>query len=332
MDKKNIYPILLIPKAIEDLQKSNVTVEKVFGISNPVKPQYKPIISFIRYLIGTYLFIAPFLIIFIMIISLVFGNDTLKRIYLLGLLMQFITFCLPPIVAIILVYRDIVGNSLFVGHKEKIIEWESQKKRFHEFKSKFDNDKSKYEKEFKKNELFKILKQATPSIQHFLPTKSGISEQFFLKHLTKHFGSSISKNTGIMLENIPYRCDFYYYDKEYNLHIDIEIDEPYTYDKKEAIHYEDNEHDNYRNMIFLSHSWVVLRFAEEQVVCQPEECCKFIAKVINEICFDELLGNDISVKQIKQWNMKEALILAREHFRNTYLHKILNNLVENDTY
>lgn len=331
MNKKNIYPILFLPKAIEDLQKSNITVEKVFGISNPKEPEFNPITLFIKYSIGSYMAITPFVVIFMMIISLIFGDSIAKKNYLLGLTIQIVAFYLPPIVAMILVYRDFAGGKDFVGHKEEKIEWQNKRKKFYEFKNKFDNDKSRFEKEFKKSELIKILRQATPSIQHFLRTKSGISEEFFFKHLTKYFGSSIFKNCGIMSENIPYRADFYYFDKKYNLHIDIEIDEPYTYDKKEPIHYEDNDHDNYRNMIFLSHNWIVLRFAEEQVVCQPEECCKFIVNVINEICFDELVQNT-SLKQIKQWNTKEALILARENFRNTYLSKILNNLVENDTY
>lgn len=315
MIENKVYPLLFVPKSILNLQKYNVTVFDVFGLSNQLQPKYSVIKTFVLSLIWVYLSITPILFVFLLILSLFFGDKALKDIYILGVAMKFIYFCLPTIFAIFSAYKG------FRNYQEEKIKWEAQQKRFRELEYKFNNDKINYQREVKQKKLVKVLEKATASTQYFQSTKFGISEVFFYKHLVEYFGTSISRNCGIMLENIPYRTDFYYFNKKYNLHIDIEIDEPYTYENKEPIHYEGNQHDDYRNMVFLSHNWIVIRFAEEQVVNQPKECCKFIENAIIEICFEKSLLHNIFLKRVKQWNINESSILAKENFRNTYLHQ-----------
>lgn len=71
---------------------------------------------------------------------------------------------------------------------------------------------------------------------------------------------------------------------------------------------------------FLSRKWLVIRFAEQQVVKQPEACCAVIAQQIYQ-----LTGKDLEVRYfdhliaIKRWTESEAETMAARDYRKTYL-------------
>lgn len=67
--------------------------------------------------------------------------------------------------------------------------------------------------------------------------QSGKSEARFENYLKKHFGNNILKKVTVnFYADYPYTPDFVFIDPDTKLHIDIEIDEPYTFNGKKPIH------------------------------------------------------------------------------------------------
>jgi hypothetical protein len=172
--------------------------------------------------------------------------------------------------------------------------------------------------------------------------KEGSSEKYFGNYLCKYFSRQIFTGYGFKLDsNRVYVPDFIY-QNENGLHIDIEIDEPYSFENLEPIHFlekdaskvfKPNFADWARDHFFNDRNWIVIRFAEEQVVCYPRACCQFIAKVIDELTGDlRLLAlfkkDEISpLKKMYRWNEKEAENLVKINYRLDYL-SIIETLPE----
>lgn len=162
--------------------------------------------------------------------------------------------------------------------------------------------------------------------------KKGRSNDYFKIFLNFYFGSGENESKGIyenigfiesFYENKPYIMDFAYIDPKINLIINIEIDEPYTLDDKEIIHIDDNK----RNEYFLEKNFIIIRFAEEQVIKYPGDCCNLISEIIS--IFENFTLNsmkvDNQVKIVKKWDINEAKYLIKNNYREEYL-KLLTNL------
>ena len=108
------------------------------------------------------------------------------------------------------------------------------------------------------------------------------------------------------------------------LKIDIEIDEPYEGKKKQPHHCLDDDKDRRRNGFFTERNWVVVRFTEEQVVKNPQGCCRYLVEVIVNFTQDKSLLEKVkelpSLKPVKAWTVSEARQLAVWKHRETYLH------------
>ncbi len=168
-----------------------------------------------------------------------------------------------------------------------------------------------------------ILSKFEPpkDVQSYDNYSIGITEKHFLQYAYKHFGDIVytrkKLNCKYLLDK-PYESAYYteffnevqYYpdiaivDKKLGIAIDIEVDEPYDMVNKEPIHYisklnngekrfknrdslDSNKNhrssDDLRDECITDCNWIVIRFSEEQVVQYPENCCYYIAGVINEI-------------------------------------------------
>ncbi len=196
--------------------------------------------------------------------------------------------------------------------------------------------------EFRKTTLVNYLKRSSKPAHIHLSHK-GHAEPAFYETLVNYFGDRITINRVIpeaTLE-IPYQPDFIYHDSLINLYVDIEIDEPYVMQSGKPIHYRigDESIDDYRNNYFNYHRWVVIRFAEEQIIRFPKECCKYISDVISDkfiihSSFDDFNGIG-RLKRVKQWTEEEAKDLYNNNFRqnlisNSKLEKA-NNIIESDS-
>lgn len=163
-----------------------------------------------------------------------------------------------------------------------------------------------------------------PTAAHHKPPR-GHSESQFEYDLWRYFPGKI--HTGLLMPRSgqanPYRPDFTYIDPACNLHIDIEVDEPYTYDTHRPLHYLHCPKDQQRNQRFLEWGWVVIRFSEAQVVKQPASCCKTIASVVGQITGDNLIMMSFrqvpTLKPEPRWTFQEAEQMADDRYRTSYL-------------
>ena len=170
------------------------------------------------------------------------------------------------------------------------------------------------------------LRQALTATQPYDGTNSnaqrGYSEAILEKYLRRYFGSNIYTGLTLAIPNSEhlYSPDFAYIDRSLNLHIDIEIDEPYIYKSGKPIHCIDE--DESRNRFFLGKRWLVIRFCEQQVVEYPERCCKRVACEINDLIADssflQQFTGIVDLEPIPQWTYEEAMQMSRGGFRNTY--------------
>jgi len=141
-----------------------------------------------------------------------------------------------------------------------------------------------------------------------------------------------------------YSTDLIYWLPEMNLHINIEIDEPYDLKTKYPKHSIVNESvydtgkkilksvDETRDKFFKEKNWIVIRFAEEQIIKEPKKCYEaiiwvasfFSSPLFNFKDFEYYLNWDI--KAVNRWMKEEAIDLAAGDFRLSYLkdHFILN--------
>ncbi|TRW25351.1 hypothetical protein FMM05_08590 [Flavobacterium zepuense] len=150
--------------------------------------------------------------------------------------------------------------------------------------------------------------------------KTGFSESFFEHKLERYFKNHILKN--VVIDDgrkYPYQPDYIFYYEEYNLYIDIEIDEPYALSNKKPIHLNDDK----RNDYFLDKGWGVIRFAEIQVTKYPELCCKIISEYIRNITDENIWIEGFhelkSLETIAAWNFDDANEMASKSYRQTYL-------------
>ncbi|MDX2239746.1 MAG: DUF559 domain-containing protein [Leptolyngbyaceae cyanobacterium bins.302] len=163
-----------------------------------------------------------------------------------------------------------------------------------------------------------------PAGMHYKAPK-GHSESQFERDLWQYFPAKI--HTGLMLPrpgyDQPYVPDFAYIDSILNLHIDIEVDEPYSHDTRQPLHYLGSTKDELRNQFFLEAGWVVIRFSERQVVKLPMSCCKTIASTIASITQDNAIMVPFrqvpTLKPELRWSLAEAQQMAEIAQREQYL-------------
>ncbi|MBD1823959.1 DUF559 domain-containing protein [Cyanobacteria bacterium FACHB-DQ100] len=159
---------------------------------------------------------------------------------------------------------------------------------------------------------------------HHKPPR-GRSESQFERDLWRYFPGKI--HTGLLVKRPelqqPYVPDFAYLDRA--LAIDIEVDEPYTYDTRQPIHFLDCPKDRSRNQFFTDHGWIVIRFSEAQVIKSPASCCKAIASTIALISHDNSIMSAFrqvpTLKPDRRWTAEQAQQLATQNYRERLQHQ-----------
>ena len=171
--------------------------------------------------------------------------------------------------------------------------------------------------------LRKVLKGKVKPLESLTPSATqGVSEGFFLSSLKQYFGDKVNFPDGVFTIKgnfYEYTPDIVYRDPETDLTIDIEIDEPYAGNTKEPHHCNDDGRDRRRDDFFLERNWVVIRFAEEQVVKYPVACAYHLDKVIYRLSG---LRHDVPAEKlppIPTWDSLESTSMARLLHRETYL-------------
>lgn len=171
--------------------------------------------------------------------------------------------------------------------------------------------------------------------------KKGASHDYFKEYLKIHFEDLIIENATIKfkirnynqhLSNIDfeeyrnYIPDFAYVNHDKKLCIAIEIDEPYTLIDKTPIHLNDGK----RNDFFIQNNWSVIRFAEEQIVLNPSNCCHLIRKLIESIIednhFEGIPTLTSKIESVPKWTASSV----NELIRNDHRKKILAVMAQNE--
>lgn len=151
----------------------------------------------------------------------------------------------------------------------------------------------------------------------------GYVEGIFIQSLLTWFPNHIMSNHHLHFEGVKhdYEPDFIFKCKEYNLFVDIEIDEPYSGRSRKPMHFI-GSYDVDRDRYFNVNGWVVIRFAEEQVFRFPKSCGKFISQVVDSLIsskYSEAFLDEPDLKSIKKWTFEEAEIMAIQNYRESYL-------------
>lgn len=87
------------------------------------------------------------------------------------------------------------------------------------------------------------------------------------------------------------------------------------------MHFKDS-YDISRDHYFNKNGWVVIRFAEEQIVKQPESCITFIAKVVDDMLESEFVkrtSEALNLTTVAEWTYAEAEKMAANFYRESYL-------------
>ncbi|GHU56811.1 hypothetical protein FACS189411_08450 [Bacteroidia bacterium] len=157
--------------------------------------------------------------------------------------------------------------------------------------------------------------------------RRGKTERVFQDILINKLGSKFNVFGDICLtvQNgcRPYEPDIAIIDNsDFNIRIDIEIDEPYTGQSQIPTHYIGCG-DDIRDLHFSNIGWVVIRFAEISIINEPLNCAGFIAKIIRElnpnISLSEELFNYPLPNIVKRWSKVESQRMSMQKYRESYL-------------
>lgn len=162
--------------------------------------------------------------------------------------------------------------------------------------------------------------------------RNGVSEKYLLTYLKEVFGSKVLINQMIEHNKGSFYPDFAILDNDFNLYIDLEIDEPYVGSTGEPIHHIGSS-DHKRNQVITNLNWIVIRFAEEQVIEQPLECCFFIKNVLDQMKLLQNVETHLAkLKTVNVWSYDIASRMAFRRYRHSYLPINLQEILKYETF
>jgi hypothetical protein len=155
--------------------------------------------------------------------------------------------------------------------------------------------------------------------------QKGYKENDFFNQLKHNFTDiDISNNVHMVIPNFnkPYEPDIVLFNKNLNLYIDIEIDEPYDGYFRYPTHFinpeDEIKQDNIRDLFFTESGWIVIRFTEKQVHCEAYACIDYIRNVINSISNQNFVKDTTCNKEI-QWDYNQCIQWQKSYYREKYL-------------
>ncbi|QHT66720.1 hypothetical protein GXP67_08635 [Rhodocytophaga rosea] len=312
------FPVLVLPSQIVLIQNSQMPVD-----GRPVEPKRpnsnKPTelkFSFVDLFIKGVCIFTLF--------GCIYGIAVGKT-ESIGFLIVLILF--TSLYLIVPVITRVNAETDWADYESRLKDYEQKMKEYNQKLKELQTEASI--KAWKHKQIIEILKSQTTLPKHYRrdSNSKGRLENIFLGRLKDWFGDYIY--TGLIINNFvdkePYQPDYIFIDTNTNLHIDIEIDEPYVSHNKQPIHYWSGEYyvDKDRNSYFIKHNWIVIRFAEEQIVKYPDECCKYIAKIVSELIsnnqFLQKMNAVSYLLEVNHWTYEEAKEMAINNYRDKYI-------------
>lgn len=155
--------------------------------------------------------------------------------------------------------------------------------------------------------------------------QKGYKENDFFNQLKQQIpGIELDNNVHMVIPNFnkPYEPDIVLFDKNVNLYIDIEIDEPYDGYYRYPTHYinpeDDVKHDNIRDLFFTESGWIVIRFTEKQVHCEASECIDYIKNLLHSL-YNRAFLNNVNFEMESQWDYNQCIQWQKIYYRENYL-------------
>ncbi|MEL6439166.1 MAG: hypothetical protein AAFQ80_07950 [Cyanobacteria bacterium J06621_8] len=162
--------------------------------------------------------------------------------------------------------------------------------------------------------------------------KEGITESYFLSYLDIWLGHLPSWRVlqhCQFQDEYCYTADFTLINDDLKLGVNLEIDEPYTLKDRTPIHLFEDRKYAFRDNFFLSLGFIVIRFAEYQIVKYPDNCCLYIVKILNQFLdpnYEIPIPSTAQIFsitncqwQVKSWNRRESEVSAMNNVRELYL-------------
>ncbi len=155
--------------------------------------------------------------------------------------------------------------------------------------------------------------------------QKGYKENDFFNQLKRNItGIEMTNNVHMLIPNFnkPYEPDIVLFDKNLNLYIDIEIDEPYDGYYRYPTHFinpeDEIKQDNIRDLFFTESGWIAIRFTEKQVHCQPYECIDYVKNILNSL-YDRNFATDTTCNRENQWDYNQCIQWQKIYYREKYL-------------
>lgn len=155
--------------------------------------------------------------------------------------------------------------------------------------------------------------------------QKGYKENDFYNQLKQNItGIEMTNNVHMVIPNFnkPYEPDIVLFDKNLNLYIDIEIDEPYDGYYRYPTHFinpeDEIKQDNIRDLFFTESGWIVIRFTEKQVHCQAYECIDYVRNVLNSV-YNRNFVTDTTCSRENQWDYNQCIQWQKIYYREKYL-------------
>ena len=155
--------------------------------------------------------------------------------------------------------------------------------------------------------------------------QKGYKEKDFYNQLKQNITDiEMTDNVHMVIPNFnkPYEPDIVLFDKNLNLYIDIEIDEPYDGYYRYPTHFinpeDEIKQDNIRDLFFIESGWIVIRFTEKQVHCQAYECIDYVRNVLNSL-YNRNFVTDTTCNRENQWDYNQCIQWQKIYYREKYL-------------
>lgn len=155
--------------------------------------------------------------------------------------------------------------------------------------------------------------------------QKGYKEKDFYNQLKQNITDiEMTDNVHMVIPNFnkPYEPDIVLFDKNLNLYIDIEIDEPYDGYYRYPTHFinpeDEIKQDNIRDLFFTESGWIVIRFTEKQVHCQAYECIDYVRNVLNSL-YNRNFVTDTACIRENQWDYNQCIQWQKVYYRENYL-------------
>lgn len=217
-----------------------------------------------------------------------------------------------------IVNRNRIKREMYLQEKEQ---YDAELREFNNLKQIESNPEK--DRNYRIQKLTELINNTTCA-EVYYKGKKGSSEKLFIDYLEQIFGDRILSN--LIMETFsnskPYQADIIFYYREFNIWIDIEVDEAYDFIEKQPIHYINDYNlsvDSNRNDYFLNHGWFVLRFSETQVIPTPLECAKYLNDFLFEYFeIDEFAANFDETEELQSmecWTYDEVKKMAIKNSR-----------------